>query len=157
MSNTVTVSGLISDIKTALQRAQTALTAGHLHIAKAELEIKTVLEATAEAGFKFTLVPLDLSGKYARKDSQTISLTFVPAPAAVRMLSPVADDLTSAILAAVQAIKDASAAKPQFDLDEAAVSLEIGVTADGSIKVGLGGGVSRESTHTVKLILAAGP
>ena len=154
MSSSATVTGLISDIKTAIQRAQTALTAGQLHIAKAELEIKTALQATAEAGIKFTLVPVDLSGKYAQKDTQTISLTFVPTPAAVRMLSPISDDLTSAILAAVQAVKDASVSKPQFDLNEAAVSLEIGITADGSIKVGIGGGVTRESAHTVKLTLA---
>ncbi len=144
---------LVKQMKLAIQQAHGSLDEGGIRISKVDIEIKTALELSGEAGLTLKIVPVDLSGKYERSEVQTITLSMVPEPPSVDLMAPVSDELKGAIEVVSKAVQEASASKPAFGLTEATVGLNIGVTKDGSIKVLVGGKARETSTHSIKLTL----
>jgi len=82
------VSDLVSQIKLAVQQAQSSLEKSGVRITRIDLEIKTALEASGEAGMNLKIIPMDLSGKYKRSVLRTIRLSMVPVPATIQLLRP---------------------------------------------------------------------
>jgi hypothetical protein len=146
---TVTLVGLVHDIKTAIQNAQQETP--DILITKAECGLKTTLSKGPKGGVK--LGPVEIGGKYVWTDIQTLSLTLTPIPRVVELFSPASDALTQGIAAISMAANDAASSEPRFGMDEATVEINFGVDASGSITVFAGGEVSDQNVHTLKLTL----
>jgi Trypsin-co-occurring domain 2 len=154
MTKIATVSDLVGELKTAIQQVQGALEANGLRIAEAELKLKVAAVSSGSVGFSFDIVPIELSAKYERSGTQTITLSLVPKPADVELFASVAEELKSAIVAISNAVGKATASPPIFDLQKAEVELEVAVTKEGGVKLFVGGSGSGENAHSMKLTLA---
>jgi hypothetical protein len=139
----------VSDIKAAIQNAQ-QLTPDIL-ISKAELDLKTTLEAGPNASFK--LGPVEFGGKYTASQVQTLSLKLTPAPRLVEPKSLASDALTAGIVAVNLAAKAAASSAPAFGLDEATVEINFGTDKSGKVTFIIGGEGESTNTHTMKLTL----
>jgi hypothetical protein len=141
---------MVRDVKAAILRAADDLKQEGLTVSNVSLEIKAVAVKTAEAGLKIKV--LDLSADYKREKTQTITLSMTPTDA-VEPFAPVAEELEEAIAVISRAASEAAAGPPMFDLDQADIALEVGVTKDGEVKVFVGGAGEWQTTHTLTLTL----
>lgn len=148
-SETKTLVDLVKEIKTAIQDAQGQNP--EILIAKAECELKTGLVA-GPSGF-IELGPIKIGGKYAESEIQTLSLSLTPVPPTVELFGRAADALTQGIAAISKAATEAASSAPRFGLDGATVEIKFGVDANGKIEFVIGGGVERNTAHTLKLTL----
>jgi hypothetical protein len=144
--------GLVREMKSAIARADGELRKNELKITRVELELKTVIEKSGGGGISISVVEID--GDVTRTDSNTLTLTLVPSKRGVQLMSPPSDQLVDAILATASAAWEAADSPPAFDLQEATVSIEVGVTAEGKIKVIAHGGASRDHGHTMTITLS---
>jgi hypothetical protein len=147
------VSDLVSQIKLAVQQAQSSLEKSGVRITRIDLEIKTALEASGEAGMNLKIIPMDLSGKYKRSVLRTIRLSMVPVPATIQLFAPISDELRDAMLVVCEAVQQASGSQPKFQLTEAIVGLAIAVDKEGAIKVIIGSAVDESTTHNISMTL----
>ncbi len=143
---------LVREMKAAVARADGELRENNLKITKVELELRTVIEKSGGGGISVSVVEID--GDVTRTDSNTLALTLVPSKRGVQLMSPASEQLVEAILATAAASLEAADNPPAFELEEATVSIEVGVTAEGKIKVIAHGGASRDRGHTMTITLA---
>lgn len=146
-----TARDFIREIKAALQKVQRSLDSEALSIKKLELELKTTVTKIVGGGFSIKII--DLEAHHQREDEQTLTIALVPAADGVDLMAGVSEELTEAILAIAVAAKEAADTEPKFALDEATISIAVGMTNDGKVKVFVEGSGSRENTHTATLTL----
>ena len=142
-----------SDIKTAIQNAQ--VLTPDIMITKAQIQLKTTLEAGPNASFK--LGPVEIGGKYTSSEIQTLSLSLTPLPKAVALMSAASDALTQGIVAVSRAATLAASSEPAFGLDEATVDLNFGTDKSGKVTFVVGGEGESTNTHTMTLTLKKRP
>jgi hypothetical protein len=149
-----TVTDLVKTIKIAIQEAQRSLDVAGLRIENADLEIKTKLVTSVEGGVKFKVVPVDLSGSYETRSVHTISMSLEPGPVpTLKLFADLSDELKDAVEAIGNAVREAAQSSPVFQLSEAKVQIEFGITADGGIQFVVGGKGGRDSSQSVTLTL----
>ena len=144
---------LVQDIKQAIQDAQ--IETPDIIVTKATLEVKTTTESGPNAGFK--LGPVEIGLHYTETQIQTMTLVLTPIAKVVELMSPPADALTMAITAVSAAAQEAARAEPRFGLQEATVSLNIGLDKGGKLTAVVGGGISANNVHTLTLTLKTQP
>jgi hypothetical protein len=143
----------VRNVKTAITKSQQQLADAELSVAKVELELQTALTWTAGVGF--TVMIVDIGATYEHANTQTLTLDLTPAEPELESLGPpdLADTLSQAIVATVAATKEAADTQPHFQLEEAAVALQVGISKDGKIEVFVKGGGEKATTHTLTLTL----
>lgn len=142
----------LKEIKAALLNVQSSLAAESLKIEKLELELKTTVSYTAGVGFKIYFIDIDATHKH--EDERTITMTLVPSESdRADLMEGINEQLVDAIWAIASAAKEAAESAPPYDLDEASVSIALGMTNDGKVAVVVSG--ERESTnaHTATITL----
>jgi hypothetical protein len=142
----VTLTYLVRQVKTAIRQLE-----GTLPITEVELQIQVVLTNNSDGVLE--LMPVTVGGTVEQSSTQTISLTLIPdRGSASDPKSTVADELRKGIQAIHSAVRDAADEPPKFGLKKGEVTLRIGVSTDGKIKI-FGIGASRKdlAEHTVTL------
>jgi hypothetical protein len=141
----------VGRIKAAIAESQPEIEDAGLEVSKVELTLETALTKVVGGGFKIKIV--DLEAHHTRADTQTLTLDLTPAKTIETLGPSLADELRDAIVATVAATKEAAASEPRFELDEAAVALQVDVKNDGKVSVFVGGGAEKGTTHTLTLTL----
>ncbi len=142
---------LVREMKAAIARADDELRKSELKITQVVLELSTMIEKTAGGGV--TISVLEIDGDYTRSDTNTLTLTLVPSKRGVQLMAAPSQELVEAILATAAASWAAADSPPAFDLTEAMVSMEVGVTKEGKVRVIVHGGASSEHGHTMTITL----
>ena len=142
---------LIGELKEAVLAAQDDLEAEQLTVSAMEIELNTVMERKLGGGLNFKI--LHIGGHYDKQETQTLNIALEPNPNATRTLSAVSDDLREAIPLIASAARQAAASPPSFRLTNAVLTLQVGVTKDGSVSLFVEGEGSRADAHSVKLTL----
>lgn len=143
----------IRSIKMAINEADQALERAGLQLAKVELALATAL--TKEAGAEFKIKIVGFEAHRSRAETQTLTLDLTPtAEAPLEKLGvSLADELTEAIVATAAAMAEAADGEPRFDLDQAAVALQIEISNDGKVAVFVEGSGKTASTNTLTITL----
>ncbi len=156
------VDELIAKVKDALIEAGVT-SANH----GADLRVRSVrliLEVIATGGLggrvnfhvPFIGTEFAVGAKRTERDTHTIDITLVPpaqpSPGAARG-SNVRDVLVQAILKIRQTVASASEGRDPWYLSTATVDISFGVTKEGTISVAAEGGITSETTNTLRLSL----
>ena len=140
------IASVVSEIETAVAAVSDSIAKLHLKVAEVEAEIKTVLDATVSVEFEFK--PITIGGSVEFETADTVCLTFAP--------RPLRDDdtLSKEMQKAVEAIgRGIEALAASYEMKEASIEIAFGITLDGTIKIIVGGELSRERCHTARLKL----
>ncbi|MBV8593962.1 MAG: hypothetical protein JOZ27_06665 [Caulobacteraceae bacterium] len=140
---------LVQAVKAAIQDAQDETP--DIVVTQAVLEVKATTEGGPAVGFKWG--PVEIGGAYTKSQVMTLSLTLTPMPKVVELMSVPEDALVAAIASVSEAARAAVASEPRFGLEQAVVTLNIGVTKSGKLTAVVGGGVSSDELHTLTLTL----
>ena len=147
-----TAKQLVQTLKTAIAQAADDLETNHLKVKSATLEIDAEFDGAVGGGFSLLKV-IELEASRKKATTQTLTITFAPpAPEKAAGLDAFEDDVKAAIVAISVATNEA-AADAGLELSEADVSLQVGVTMDGSIKVFAKGEATDVNTQTLTLAL----
>lgn len=126
-----------------------AAVAGWTKLTSATVELKTTL--SGGPGVDASFHALQLSGSYTHSEIQTLTISLTPRPPAIELMSPVSDQLIDAIAAISSAAREAAVSEPKFDLQEATISLNIGVDKQGNAMIIVGGSADSSNYHTLTL------
>jgi Trypsin-co-occurring domain 2 len=149
---TTTAVSLVRDMKSALVAANDQLGQNALKVTKVDLELHTVINKSA--GGEISIKVLEIGGDVSKDETNTLSLTLVPSVGGLELMASAPEDLVAAIVAIGAASWEAANAPPAFDLNEATVELEVGVTTEGQVKFFAKGSGSREQSHSMAITLA---
>lgn len=142
-----TARSFLRDIKAAVQEVQRHLEHENLSIDKVELELKTTVDKKADGTLKFKIV--EIGADVSHEDVQTLGISLKPGAGGVNLMAGISEELTDGIEATVAVTREAAQMQPPFHLDEATVSVEVGMTREGTVKIFVGGSTSRATSHTV--------
>jgi hypothetical protein len=143
---------LVRQVKAAVISSQAANAEQGIRVGEVGLELKTVF--SYEGGLAVKLLKLvEIGTNVSKENVQIISLTLTPAVTRVKKVISVEESLVEGFEVVRTAVHEAAASAPAFGLKEASVCINLGMAADGSIKVFVGAGAKWESTQTVKLQL----
>lgn len=142
---------LVRDVKEAVQYSQKLLEQGGITISRVDLKLKTILERIG--GAKFKIRPIEISGQYAKTDIETINLSLIPKVPDIELMGSVDEPLYGAIEAINSAVQEAASSAPAFEFAEATVTLDVGITKEGTVAVVAGVKGKKVTTHTVTLTL----
>jgi hypothetical protein len=117
-----------------------------------ELELNVEVKKKVEAGVKFdVVVPVDTSASTEWKNKHTMTLSLTPTKT-MKLGKPEHEELADAIFALATATGQVKkAASPNFALNGATLSMEVGVNKEGKLQVIAGPGGGTESSHKIKL------
>lgn len=153
MAGTGEVVELVGQVKAAVRGAALADPATPLEITQVRLDVRVTVQR--EAGGGVTVKVLDIGSTIASNDVQTISLTLDPLDMEDEASDPAADgELAEAVRVIRSAVAEAWSAPPRFALKEASVTLAMGRTKQGKLKLFVGAGARSETIHTVLLTLS---
>jgi hypothetical protein len=156
------VDELIAKVKDAL--AEAGVTSGDHPVGLRVRSVQLILEviATGKVGGKLNFrVPFigtefTVGRERAQRDTHTIDITLVPpdrlSPGAAR--GDVREVLVNAIREIRYTVAAASEGEDPWLLSTAKVDISFGVTKEGTISVGAEGGLTSETTNTLRLSLA---
>jgi hypothetical protein len=144
---------LVREVKGAILETADDLAAQGLQVRQVDLELKTRLARQFGGALRVKII--ELSGQVAKEEVQTIMISLVPRPEALRLMGPVSEELRESVEVISSAVREAAQSAPIFDLDSASVSLEVGVERSGKVSVFLEGSGKRGNTHTITLTLAS--
>jgi hypothetical protein len=117
--------------------------------------VKVTISGGPHAGFKWG--PVEFGGHYTETQIQTLNLKLAPVPKLLELMSTTSDALTDAITSISSVVHEALRSEPRFGLDEATVSLNVGIDEGGKITVIAGGGINSKNAHTLTLTLKNRP
>jgi hypothetical protein len=141
------VADFVAQVEAAVRQATGAIGAAGLQVSSIEVSIETFLKK--EAGGSLKLEVVELGASVERDRLQKIQVEFKP-----RVLGLYAGRLDQELTEAVQKIELAVAeAAESFALSGAQVTLRLGKTSKGEVKVFLGGSAESGQVHeaTIKL------
>jgi len=149
----VTVAELVQVVKKAVDHVQRD---GSVTISRIELNMKTVLERSAQGEGTFLWNVLTASGSVKDEEIQTLNLKLKPSPPGTHGLN--AEDLEYELTVAMNAIKigvnEAERSEPRYTLEEATVEFNFSVTQEGQILIyKFGGSTRNERTHGLILTM----
>lgn len=146
----------LAEVKTALQDVESELQDEGLAITKLELALKTAVEKKGEATIEFKII--ELGADVTASSVQTFTIVLKPTPKSVAdeadLVGGLAEELARGIAATVAVTREAATIRPPFELDEASIEVDIGMTKEGKAKIFVGGSYSKETTHTATFTLA---
>lgn len=155
------VDELIAKVKDALIEA--GVTSANSDADMRVRSVRLVLEVIATEGlggrvnFRVPFIGTELSvgARRTQRDMHTIDITLVPpsqpSPGAAR--GNIRDVLVQAILRVRQTVACASEGRDPWYLSTATVDISFGVTKEGTISVAAEGGMTSETTNTLRLSL----
>jgi hypothetical protein len=158
------VEDVVRQVKEAVAAVQAAQAergpdAAAVEVVRVDLTIRTVATRSGggEISVRVPFVGQDLGGGVAvsREQVQTVQLSLVPPTLVAKGTRrwDVSAELVAAILGIEDGLRRSAAAEPRFELDTAAVELNLVLGRDGRLSLLGRGSAGRELTHTVKLHL----
>jgi hypothetical protein len=153
--SSITINQLIKTVEDALAIvAKKSKDSLDITLMKAEVELSVKATDEVSGGAKLDWgLSIDLSGKVESSNTHTLSLSLIPVKGYLKLGSE-SDELADAILALAKAIKEAEQTK--FVITEGKVDVKFVVTSEGKLKIVVGGGSSKEGTHSIKLTFQPG-
>lgn len=156
------VQDVIAAVKLAIKEANVSATdeGRDLRVSSVRLVLHALATRTVGGGLSFTVpfigMPVRLGSKVTKSDTHEIEVNLIPpgqeAGHEVREAS-----LDQALVDAIETVRAVVASTAVGDdpytLSDAKISLSFGVTADGSISIGLDGSMTDEVTNTLVLAL----
>lgn len=145
------VEDFVAQVEAAVRHATEKLGVAGLQVSTVTVAIQTTLSRSVDGSIDIKVV--ELGGATNQESHQTISMEFTP-----RTVSLFAGDLDEDLTNAIETIERAVIeAQHDFDLSSAVVTLRLGKTKTGKVRVLLGGSVELGQTHeaTIKLLPAA--
>jgi len=157
------VDELIRMVQVAIKQANVSNsdTGRDLRIVSMYLKLSTVVVTSAGGRLDFRVpvigMKLKVGGSVTREDTHTIEITLVPDD--LHSQHEIRDGPVEVILVeAIETLRTVMARGSQGDdpflLQDSTVELSFAVTQDGSISLGIDGGLKNEITHTLRLGLA---
>jgi hypothetical protein len=138
---------IVRQLKRAIQEAQSQTP--DITMTSATVELKTTL--SGGPGMDVSFHALELSGAYTHSEIQTLTISLTPHPPAIELMSPISDQLIDAIAAISSAAREAAVSEPRFDLQDATITLNIGVDKQGKAMIIVGGSAASSNYHTLTL------
>jgi Trypsin-co-occurring domain 2 len=156
----VPVEELIDTIKRAIKTANLSSTDADrdLRVASVRLSLHAVAIRSSGGGLEFRIpfigMPVRFGGKLTTQDTHTIQINLVPPDLADR--PQLRDgDIESVFVDAIgtvrAAVASAATGDDPFTLTDSSVDISFAVTAEGTISLGVDGGLTDEVTHTLTL------
>lgn len=162
----VPVQELIDTVKRAIKAASLSNTDADrdLRVVSMELTLHAVATHSLGGGLDFRIpfigMAVKLGGKVTREDTHTIKMKLAP-PDLTSRPELRDQDIDSILVDAVTTIRtavaSAAAGDDPFTLAESSVDIGFAITAEGTISLGVDGGLSDEVKHSLKLELVAVP
>jgi Trypsin-co-occurring domain 2 len=123
-----------------------------LVLQKIELELNVQVTKKIEIGGKADFgVSLDASASTEWKNKHTVAISLTPRTT-IKLGKPEHEELADALFAlALATVKVSKAGAPNFALNEASLSIEIGINRQGKIQIIAGPGGGTESSHKINL------
>lgn len=159
----LSVQELIETIKQAIKTANLSSTDldRELRVASVRLTLNAVATRSLGGGLDFRIpfigMPVKLGNKMTKQDTHTIRISLVP-PDLIDRPELRGGDVESVLVDAINTIRAAVASaatgEDPFTLIDSSVDISFGVTATGAISLGVDGGLTNETTHTLTLGLA---
>ena len=158
----VAISDLIETIKQAIKTANVSSTnlerdlrVGSVHLTLNAMATRS-LGGSLDFRIPFIGMPVKFGSKLTKHDTHRIDVSLVP-PDLKRRPELREDDLGSVFVEAINTIRAAVASAATgddpFTLTESSVNISFAVTAEGTISLGVDGGLTNELTHTLALSL----
>ncbi|NLV26596.1 MAG: hypothetical protein GXY48_05455 [Methanomicrobiales archaeon] len=146
------LSSVIGDIKRAIQHS---VMGSGLNVKKIDLEIKNVLEKSANGKLEFKPLNVNISGEVKEEDIQTICISLKPDIDEVTLMGykDIPSQLAEAVALIKKAIHEAALKEPKFKLENAVITLQFQITKEGEISMILGAGGSSAYSHKIVLTL----
>jgi hypothetical protein len=158
----VPVQDLIQAVKQAIKAANVSRSAHDrdLRIGSVRLTLHAVATRSYGGGLNFHIpligTEVNVGGKVTRQDTHEIEVSLIP-PAPAERPEIRDGDLGPVLVEAIETIRATIAAaaggEDPFVLDESAIKIAFGVTADGDISIGVNGSWGNELTQTLSLSL----
>jgi hypothetical protein len=149
-----TLSDVVNILQTALGIVRFR-SGGELKITliKADVDLKVLAKRKIGAGLKFEyFVPVEVGIDHAWAATHTLALTLTPRPEAAALgKTRETEDLADSIIDLAAEAKNIQKQATEFELSEFSIELEIGVSSEGKLKVLLGGNMSGEHGHKIRL------
>ena len=156
----VPIQELIETIKQAIKAANMSSTDldRDLRVGSVQLTLNAVATHSLGGGVDFRIpfigMQVKVGSKLTKQDTHRIDIGMVPPDLADR--PEVRDvDLGSVLVEAINTVRTAVASAATgddpFTLTESSVNISFGVTAEGTISLGVDGGLTNELTHSLKL------
>jgi hypothetical protein len=157
----VPVDELVAAIKRAIKLASVSVTdpGRDLSVTSVYLRLNTMATRTAGGSVDFR-VPLigmrvKIGGSIMQHNSHVMEMTLVPQDSAV--IETRGASVDAALVEAIQTVRAVMARAAEgddpFTLQDGTVELAFGVTADGTISLGIDGELKDEVTHTMRITL----
>ncbi|WP_300607512.1 trypco2 family protein [Trebonia sp.] len=158
------VDALIAEVKNALVLAgvTNANPAADLRVSSVQLILNVVATTTdgVKVNFRVPFIGADvgIGSTHTQHDTHTIDITLVPPSQLTSRAARSSGDFPRVLVAAIgrvrQTVVSAAGGEDPWALSTATVDISFGVTRDGSISVGVEGGMTSETTNTLRLTLA---
>jgi hypothetical protein len=130
-----------------------------LQVERVELMLRAVAQRGAGGSISLRIPvfgqELGVSVDVSRQQLQTIELSLVPPAVVAKGIGnwDIKDELVRAILGIEEGVRKGTQAEPKFDLENAAVELNLVVGRDGRLSLVGEGSAGQQTAHTVKVYL----
>ena len=142
------VDEFVAQVEAAVRSATSRLGAAGLVVSTVTVVIQTTMTKTKDGVINIKVV--ELGGETGRESTQTVTVEFKP-----RVVSLFAGNLDEELINAIETIeRTVVEARDSFDLSTALVTLRLGKTKTGRLRVFIGGSVATGQTHEVTLKLS---
>lgn len=156
----VPIEELIDTIKQAIKTASVSSTDldRDLQVCSVQLTLNAVAIRSLGGGLDFRIpfigMPVKLGSKITKQDTHAIDISLIPPDLKGRPElrdSDIESVFVDAITTIRTAVASAATGDDPFILTQSSVNISFAITAEGTISLGMDGGLSNELTHTLTL------